>query len=328
MIDAGLPLVQCLEILGSQQTHEEFGRTIHTVRRHVESGSTLADALNRHPSIFDSLYTNLVGAGETGGILDTILKRLALHIEKSVRLKRQVKSALMYPVAVLLVALIVVGAILWKVIPTFGALFRDLGAQLPLPTRVVMALSDGVIAYGWIVLAALVLAGVAVRRYYGTVAGRHAIDGLLIRSPLVGPIIRKVAVARFCRTLTTLLSSGVPILQALEIVARSAGNAIVAQAILDTRTGIERGEAIAAPLGATGVFPPLVVQMITVGESTGALDAMLSKIAEFYEEEVDAAVGGLMTLVEPALVVFLGVVVGGLVIAMYLPIFELINRVG
>ena len=328
MIDAGLPLVQGLDMLGRQQPNAAFSRAIRSVRRQVESGSTLADALSRHGSFFDPLYSSLVAAGETGGILDDILKRLALHLEKSARLKRQVMSALIYPTAVLVVAFIVVGAILWKVIPTFGALFQDLGAPLPAPTRAVMALSDCVVAYGWLIVAALVLAIVGMRRYYGTSDGRRIIDGVLLETPVVGPIVRKVAVARFCRTLTTLLSSGVPILQALEITARSAGNAIVARAILSTRTGIERGESIAAPLGATAVFPTLVVQMISVGESAGALDAVLSKIADFYEEEVDAAVAGLMTLVEPALVVFLGVVVGGLVIAMYLPIFELINRVG
>jgi type IV pilus assembly protein PilC len=328
MIDAGLPLVQCLEILGRQEPHRGLAASIRRVRRDVEAGSSFADALKRHPAIFDALYANLVAAGETGGILDTILKRLAVHIEKNVRLKRQVKSALIYPVAVLLVAVLVVAAILWKVIPTFAALFQGLGAPLPGPTLAVIALSHVVAAYGWMMVALGVFAAAWMKRYYATPGGRTALDRRLLRAPLVGSIVLKVSVARFCRTLSTLLASGVPILQALDITSRTSGNAIVSQAIRNTRVGIERGDSIAAPLAATGIFPPLVAQMISVGESSGALDAMLSKIADFYEEEVDAAVGGLLALLEPGLVVFLGVVVGGLVIAMYLPIFDLINRVG
>jgi type IV pilus assembly protein PilC len=328
MIDAGLPLVQCLDILGRQEPRAEFAVTIRRVRKDVEAGAALADAMKRHPETFDPLYSNLIAAGEAGGILDTILKRLAIYIEKNVKLKRGVTSALIYPVAVILVSILIVAAILWKVIPTFADLFQGLGAQLPLPTRVVIAASDGMVAYGWMILATIALAAVSLKRYYGTVAGREAGDRILLKTPILGPILRKVAVARFCRTLSTLLASGVPILQALDITARTAGNAVVEHAILTTRSGIERGESIASPLRATGVFPSMVVQMINVGESTGALDAMLSKVADFYEEEADAAVTGMLALMEPALVVFLGAVVGGLVIAMYLPIFDLINRVG
>ena len=328
MIDAGLPLVQCLEILGRQETHAGLAAIIRTVRRDVEAGAALATAMKKHPGVFDTLYSSLIAAGEAGGILDTILKRLAVYIEQNVKLRRDVRSALVYPVAVLVVAIVVVAAILWKVIPTFADLFEGLGAELPWATRVVIGASDGIVAYGWLIAAAAVIGVSFVKRYYNSPEGRHAVDGLLLVAPVLGAVLRKVAVARFCRTLSTLITSGVPILQGLEITARTAGNAVIERAILTTRSGIERGEPIAAPLRATGVFPAMVVQMINVGETTGALDAMLSKIADFYDEEVEAAVAGLLALLEPALVTFLGVVVGGLVIAMYLPIFDLINRVG
>jgi type IV pilus assembly protein PilC len=326
MIDAGLPLVQCLDILGKQEPHKGFSAAILKVREDVEAGAALADAMKKHPKTFDALYSNMIAAGEAGGILDTILKRLATYIEKNVKLKGEVKSAMIYPVAVIVIAVVVVGAILWKVIPTFAALFSGLGAQLPMPTRVVIEASNMLVAYGWIVILLLGAIGYAIKSYYGTPNGRHLIDKLLLKSPILGGILRKVAVARFCRTLSTLLASGVPILDGLDITARTAGNAVVEDAIQVTRTSIERGETISAPLRETNVFPPMVVQMINVGETTGALDAMLSKIADFYEEEVDAAVAGLLTLMEPVMIAFLGVVVGGIVIAMYMPIFDLISK--
>jgi type IV pilus assembly protein PilC len=326
MIDAGLPLVQCLDILGKQEPHKGFSGAILKVREDVESGAALADAMKKHPKTFDALYSNMIAAGEAGGILDTILKRLATYIEKSVKLKGEVKSAMIYPIAVVVIAALVVGAILWKVIPTFAQLFSGLGAQLPLPTRVVIAASNGIVSYGWMLIVALGIIGYAFKTYYATEKGRRVIDRILLKMPVLGGILRKVAVARFCRTLSTLLASGVPILDGLDITARTAGNAIIEDAIQTTRSGIERGETVSGPLRETNVFPSMVVQMINVGETTGALDAMLSKIADFYEEEVDAAVAGLLTLMEPVMIAFLGVVVGGIVIAMYMPIFDLISK--
>ena len=326
MIDAGLPLVQCLDILGSQEEDRNFAAAIMQTRSDVESGASLADAMKRHPKTFDPLFTNMVAAGEAGGILDTILERLATYIEKAVKLTGQVKSAMIYPVAVLTVAALVVAVILWKVIPTFAALFQGLGADLPLPTRIVIAMSNNFVRFFPVLL--LSLAGVVFgfRRYYATHSGRRSVDRSLLKLPILGVILRKIAVARFCRTLSTLISSGVPILDGLEITARTAGNAIVEDAVLVTRKRIERGETVSAPLKETGVFPPVVTQMIGVGEATGALDVMLAKIADFYEEEVDTAVAGLLTLLEPAMISILGVVVGGTVIAMYLPIFDLIAK--
>jgi type IV pilus assembly protein PilC len=326
MIDAGLPLVQCLEILGNQEPHKNFAWVILKVREDVEAGAALADAMKKHPKTFDALFSNMIAAGEAGGILDTILKRLATYIEKSVKLKGEVKSAMIYPVAIIVIAGIVVAAILWKVIPTFASLFAGLGAQLPMPTRIVIALSDYIVAYGWIGIIVMGLMGYALKSYYATTGGRYTIDAIMLKMPILGNILRKVAVARFCRTLSTLLASGVPILDGLDITARTAGNAIIEEAVQKTRTSIERGETISAPLRATGVFPSMVVQMINVGETTGALDAMLSKIADFYEEEVDTAVAGLLTLMEPVMIAVLGGVVGGIVIAMYLPIFDLISK--
>jgi type IV pilus assembly protein PilC len=326
MIDAGLPLVQCLDILGKQEPHKGFSATILKVREDVEAGAALADAMKRHPKTFDALYSNMIAAGEAGGILDTILKRLAVYIEKSVKLKSEVKSAMIYPVAVIIIAVVVVAAILWKVIPTFAQMFAGLGAQLPLPTRVVIAASDGLVAYGWIVIVAGGIASYGIKSYYATDGGRRTIDRVMLKTPILGMILRKVAVARFCRTLSTLLASGVPILDGLDITARTAGNAIIEDAIQVTRSSIERGETISAPLRETNVFPSMVVQMINVGETTGALDAMLSKIADFYEDEVDTAVAGLLTLMEPVMIAFLGVVVGGIVIAMYMPIFDMISK--
>jgi type IV pilus assembly protein PilC len=326
MIDAGLPLVQCLDILGKQEPHKGFSAVILKTREDVESGAALADAMKKHPKTFDALFSNMIAAGEAGGILDTILKRLATYIEKSVKLKGEVKSAMIYPIAVIVIATLVVGAILWKVIPTFAQLFSGLGAQLPLPTRVVIAASNGIVAYGWILIVALGVLGYAFKSYYATEGGRHVIDAVMLKLPILGDILKKVAVARFCRTLSTLLASGVPILDGLDITARTSGNAIIEDAILLTRSGIERGETVSGPLRESNVFPSMVVQMINVGETTGALDAMLSKIADFYEEEVDTAVAGLLTLMEPIMIAFLGVVVGGIVIAMYMPIFDLISK--
>jgi type IV pilus assembly protein PilC len=326
MIDAGLPLVQCLEILGSQEEDKNFAATILATRADVESGASLADAMKRHPKTFDPLFTNMIAAGEAGGILDTILKRLATYIEKAVKLKSQVQSAMIYPIAVIVIATVVVGVILWKVIPTFANLFAGLGAELPLPTRVVIALSNGLVAYMPFIIGSIVAVGFAFKQYYGTERGRYNIDGVVLKLPVLGMLMRKIAVARFCRTLSTLLASGVSILEAMEITARTSGNAVIEEAIVNTRKSIERGETIAQPLRETAVFPPMVVQMIGVGEATGALDTMLSKIADFYEEEVDVAVAGLLTLMEPIMIALLGGIVGGIVIAMYMPIFSLISK--
>jgi type IV pilus assembly protein PilC len=326
MIDAGLPLVQCLDILGNQEEHKYFAQVILATRSDVEGGQSLADAMRKHPKVFDTLYVNMIAAGEAGGILDTILKRLAVYIEKAVKLKSQVKSAMIYPIAVIVIAGLVVGVILWKVIPTFAALFAGLGAELPLATRIVIALSNNLVRYGWLLIIAGAAAVWGLRQYYSTERGRRVIDGLLLKLPVLGGILRKIAVARFCRTLSTLMASGVPILDGLDITARTAGNAIIEDAIQVTRKSIERGETIAAPLKETGVFPGMVVQMIGVGEATGALDTMLAKIADFYEEEVDTAVAGMLTLLEPIMIAFLGGIVGGIVIAMYLPIFGLISE--
>jgi type IV pilus assembly protein PilC len=328
MIDAGLPLVQCLEILGTQEEDKNFAAVILATRSDVESGASLADAMKKHPKTFDSLFSNMIAAGEAGGILDTILKRLATYIEKAVKLQSQVQSAMIYPIAVITIAALVVGVILWKVIPTFANLFAGLGAELPLPTRVVIALSNGLVRFMPFVVVGMVTFAWAFRAYYASVSGRRVVDRALLRMPILGPLFRKIAVARFCRTLSTLLASGVSILEALDITAKTSGNAIIEEAILTTRKSIEHGETIAAPLKETAVFPPMVVQMIGVGEATGALDTMLTKIADFYEEEVDVAVAGLLTLMEPLMIALLGGIVGGIVIAMYMPIFGLVGALG
>jgi type IV pilus assembly protein PilC len=326
MIDAGLPLVQCLEILGTQEEDKNFSHVILSTRGDVESGMSLADAMKRHPKTFDALFTNMIAAGEAGGILDTILKRLATYIEKAAKLKDQVKSAMIYPVAIIVIAAVVVGVILWKVIPTFANLFAGLGAELPLPTRVVIGASNFIVRFGPFIVIGIGAAAYAVKAYYATPNGRRTLDAFMLKLPILGLLLRKIAVARFCRTLSTLLASGVSILEALEITARTSGNAIIEEAILTTRKSIERGETIAQPLKETAVFPPMVVQMIGVGEATGALDTMLGKIADFYEEEVDTAVAGLLTLLEPVMIALLGGIVGGIVIAMYMPIFSLISK--
>jgi type IV pilus assembly protein PilC len=326
MIDAGLPLVQCLDILGKQEPHKGFSQTILQTRSEVEGGASLADAMRRHPKAFDTLYVNMVAAGEAGGILDTILKRLAIYIEKNVKLKGQVKAAMIYPTAVMTIAGLVVAVILWKVIPTFAQLFAGLGAELPLPTRVVIWASNTFVTVLPFLVVGIIGAVFGLRAFYATYGGRRTVDGLVLRLPILGMIMRKIAVARFCRTLSTLMASGVPILDGLEITARTAGNAIIEDAIMVVRQSIERGETVSAPLEKTKVFPAMVTQMINVGETTGALDAMLSKIADFYEEEVDTAVAGLMTLLEPVMIAILGVIVGGIVISMYMPIFKLIEK--
>src|SRR5260221_4007690 len=326
MIEAGLPLGPCLDILGTQEEDKNFSFVILQTRSDVESGASLGDAMRKHPKTFDPLFTNMIAAGEAGGILDTILKRLATYIEKAVKLAGQVKSAMIYPVAVIFIAGAVVGVILWKVIPTFASLFSGLGADLPLATRIVIGLSNNLVSYFPFIFVGACLAAYAFRQYYATVNGRRVVDATVLKAPVLGNIMRKIAVARFCRTLSTLISSGVPILDGLEITAKTSGNAIVEDAIMETRKSIERGETISVPLKETKVFPAMVTQMIGVGEATGALDTMLAKIADFYEEEVDTAVAGLLTLLEPIMIAFLGIVVGGIVIAMYLPIFDLISK--
>jgi type IV pilus assembly protein PilC len=326
MIDAGLPLVQCLEVLSSQQENKALARMLKGVRGTVESGSTLANALRKYPKVFDGLYTNMVEAGEAGGILDTILQRLSTYIEKAVKLKRSVRSAMIYPVSVLVIAGGVIILLLWKVVPIFTTLFAGLGAALPLPTRIVIALSRFVGTFAPVLVVLLILLGVGMRWYYSTLSGRMILDSLILKVPILGIVMRKIAVARFSRTLGTLITSGVPMLEAMDITARTSGNAVVEKAILHVRKAIEGGRTIVDPLGETGVFPNMVVQMIGVGEQTGALDAMLQKVADFYEDEVDSAVADLLTAMEPLMIVFLGVVVGGFVISMYLPLFSLIGK--
>ncbi len=326
MIDSGLPLVQCLEILAGQQENKGFAKALVGVRTSVEAGSTLANALRQYPKAFDDLYTNMVEAGETGGILDTILQRLAAYIEKAVKLVRAVKSAMIYPIAVLGIAAMVIFLLLRFAVPTFANLFRSMDVLLPLPTRIVIGLSDFVVSFGWIIILLLGAAGYGVKAWYGTPAGRMAIDSFVLKIPLLGALMRKIAVARFTRTLGTLITSGVPMLEALTITARTSGNAVVEKAILEVRTAVEAGRTIVDPLRETGVFPNMVVQMIGVGEQTGALDAMLQKVADFYEDEVDAAVGDLLTAMEPMIILFLGVIVGGVVISLYLPLFSLIGK--
>ncbi len=327
MIDAGLPLVQCLDILAQQQQNKYFQQVLGQVRQDVEEGSTLAAAMSRHPKVFDQLYSNMVEAGETGGILDTILQRLSTYIEKNVKLQRAVKSALVYPVGVLTVAGGVIILLLWKVVPIFATLFAGLGVSLPLPTRIVMLLSNLIGSwFGFLFLVAIVAAVFGLKAWYGTPSGRLILDKLILKLPVLGILMRKIAVARFTRTLGTLISSGVPILEGLDITARTAGNAVVEQALLKVRRSLEEGKSLTEPLKDSQVFPGMVTQMIAVGEQTGAMDAMLQKIADFYEEEVDAAVKDLLTALEPVMIVFLGIVVGGVVISMYLPLFSLIGK--
>ncbi|MGB7153825.1 MAG: type II secretion system F family protein, partial [Candidatus Acidiferrales bacterium] len=327
MIDAGLPLVQCLEILAQQQENKTFQKILTGVRGSVEGGATLSSSMKQYEKVFDPLYYNMVEAGETGGILDTILQRLSTYIEKTVKLKRAVKSAMIYPVAVLSIAGGVIALLLWKVVPIFVTLFAGLGAALPLPTRIVIGLSNFVGSiYGFLVVVFIAGGAFAMKVWYGTPQGRLAIDTGLLKLPILGMLLRKIAVARFTRTLGTLISSGVPILEGLDITAKTSGNAVVERAIQKTRKAVEAGRSLVDPLKETEVFPGMVTQMIAVGEQTGAMDAMLQKIADFYEDEVDAAVKDLLTLMEPAMILLLGIVVGGIVISMYLPLFSLIGK--
>ncbi|MBI5418776.1 MAG: type II secretion system F family protein [Deltaproteobacteria bacterium] len=328
MIDAGLPLVQCLDILGMQQENQAFKKTILKVKEDVESGSTFADALGKHPKVFDELFVNLVAAGEVGGILDTILSRLAAYIEKAMKLAKKIKGAMVYPSTIVAVAVIVTVVLLVYVIPIFGKMFADFGQALPAPTQFVLGLSAFTRKYFLLMLVALALIVVAVRWYYAREGGRRNIDRLLLRLPVVGSLLQRIAVARFSRTLGTMVSSGVPILEGMDIVAKSAGNKVIEEAIVRARMSISEGKTIADPLAESKVFPVMVTQMVAVGEATGALDTMLNKIADFYDDEVDAAVEALTALLEPMLMIFLGVVIGGLVIAMYLPIFKLAGVVG
>jgi type IV pilus assembly protein PilC len=326
MIDAGLPLVQCLEALASQQENKVFQDVLQSVRTEVEGGSTLAFAMRQHPKVFDELYTNMIAAGEAGGILDTILQRLSQYIEKNVKLIRAVKSAMVYPIVVLTIAVGVIILILWKVVPIFTQLFASMDVSLPLPTRIVIGFSNFVGRYIIFFIPIVVAAWYAFKKYYATADGRHVVDLLLLKVPVMGNVLKKIAVARFSRTLSTLISSGVPILDGLEITAKTSGNAIVEEAIMKTRTSIEGGKTIVEPLRETGIFPTMVTQMVGVGEQTGALDAMLTKIAEFFEDEVDAAVADLLTAIEPLMILILGVIVGGIVVSMYLPLFSLISK--
>jgi len=326
MIDSGVPLVQSLQILAETQENKKFAAAIKGVTNDVESGNSLAQSMKSFPKIFDALYTNMVSAGEAGGILDTIFQRLAVYIEKAVKLKRAVQSAMVYPIAVIVIASGVITLILWKVVPAFTELFESMNVDLPLPTRVVIGASKFVGSYGILMAIGLGILIFGFKAYYGTPKGRYTVDKTLLRLPIFGPLLRKIAVARFTRTMATLIASGVPILDCLEITAATSGNAIVEEAILSVKKAIEEGRTIVDPLKASGVFPNMVVSMIGVGEQAGALEAMLTKIADFYEEEVDAAVADLMTAMEPAMIVVLGVIVGGIVISMYLPIFTLVGQ--
>ncbi len=328
MLDAGLPLVQCLEILAEQQEHKKFAQIIDRVRSDVESGTSLAEAMKKQPAAFDDLFCNMVAAGEAGGILDIILQRLSTYLEKTVKLRSQVKSAMIYPVTVITIAVGVVWIILWKVIPVFAQLFAGLGGQLPWLTRTVVSASEFVASYSWAIALVLIIVFMSFRAYHKTYRGKRVIDGFLLKVPILGMLIQKIAVARFCRTLSTLISSGVPILEGLEITAKTAGNAIIEDAIMAVRKSVEEGKTLSGPLRETKVFPAMVVQMIHVGEQTGALDQMLSKIAEFYEEEVDTAVAGLVKLLEPIMIVVLGAIIGTIVAAMYLPLYTILGSIG
>lgn len=326
MIDAGLPLVQCLEILGGNQENVAFQKCLNGVRTTVEGGSTLANAMRGFPKIFDDLTTNMIEAGEAGGILDVILQRLATYLEKIVKLKSAVRSALIYPVSVLTIAGVIVGALLKFVVPIFANMFSSMGVTLPLPTQIVIGLSNFVGRFWWVVIAFLVVLFIGIRQVLKDPKGRYALHKFMLSVPVLGPVLRKIAVARFTRTLGTLITSGVPILEGLAITARTSGNAVLEEALMKVRKAVEEGRTIVDPLRECGVFPNMVTQMIGVGEATGAMDAMLQKIADFYEDEVDAATKNLLTLMEPAMIVFLGVVVGGIVISLYLPMFSMIAK--
>jgi type IV pilus assembly protein PilC len=326
MIDAGLPLVQCLEILAANQENQSFQKTLTGVRTTVEGGSTLANAMRQFPNVFDDLTTNMIEAGETGGILDIILQRLATYVEKAVRLRAAVKSALIYPVAVVSIAILIVGALLKWVVPIFSNLFAGLGVSLPLPTRIVMGLSAFVQGFWWIFLVAGIGLVFGLKQIRKHPRGRYYFDKVLLHLPVVGPLLRKIAVGRFTRTLGTLITSGVPILEGLSITARTSGNAVLEEALMKVRKAIEEGRTIVDPLKECGVFPNMVTQMIGVGEATGAMDNMLQKIADFYEEEVDAATKDMLAMLEPAIIGMLGVTIGGIVISLYMPLFAMIAK--
>jgi type IV pilus assembly protein PilC len=326
MIDAGLPLVQCLEILASNQENQTFQKTLTGVRTTVEGGATLANAMRQYPVVFDDLTTNMIEAGETGGILDVILQRLATYVEKAVRLKSAVKSALIYPIAVVSIATLIVGGLLKFVVPIFSNLFAGLGVTLPLPTRIVMGLSSFVQSFWWVFIAAVVGAVFGLKQIRKHPRGRYYFDKFLLHVPVIGPLLRKIAVGRFTRTLGTLITSGVPILEGLAITARTSGNAVLEEALMKVRKAIEEGRTIVDPLRECGVFPNMVTQMIGVGEATGAMDNMLQKIADFYEEEVDAATRDMLALLEPAIIGVLGVTIGGIVISLYMPLFAMIAK--
>jgi type IV pilus assembly protein PilC len=325
MLDAGLPLIQGLEAIAQQHPNQAFREVLEQIRGDVEAGSTLSAAMARHPKVFDSLFTNMVAAGETGGILDTILQRLSSYIEKIVKLKRALRSAMIYPATILTIAIGVVAIILWKVVPVFATLFEGFNVELPLLTRAVITLSMIVERFAIFFAVFIVLIVLGLRSYYKTEKGRHVIDGALLKAPVLGPILRKISVARFTRTLATLLTSGVPILEGLNITAKTSGNAILEDVIYELRQRIEAGGNMADPMRQSGFFPPMVTQMVSVGESTGEMDTMLVKVADYYEEEVDVVVANLLTILEPIMMVFLGVIVGGIVISMYLPLFKLIQ---
>ncbi|MGA9510746.1 MAG: type II secretion system F family protein [Candidatus Sulfotelmatobacter sp.] len=326
MIDAGLPLVQCLEILAANQENQTFQKTLTGVRTTVEGGSTLANAMRQYPVVFDDLTTNMIEAGETGGILDVILQRLAIYVEKAVRLKAAVKSALIYPVAVVGLAGLIVAALLKWVVPVFTNLFAGLGVALPLPTRIVIGLSGFVGSFWWVVIAGTAGFIYGIRQIRKHPRGRYLFDKLLLKTPIIGTLLRKIAVGRFTRTLGTLITSGVPILEGLAITARTSGNAVLEEALMKVRKAIEEGRTIVDPLRECGVFPNMVTQMIGVGEATGAMDNMLQKIADFYEEEVDAATKDMLAMLEPAIIGLLGITIGGIVISLYMPLFAMIAK--
>ncbi len=328
MIDAGLPLVQCLEILSKQQSNTTFKKVLETIKNDVETGTTLADAMKKHPKVFDNLYSNMIEAGEIGGILDTILSRLAVFKEKSMALQKKIKGAMTYPSICLGISLLILAVILLFVIPVFEKMFKDFGSALPAPTQMVISMSNVVKSNFIFILLTMILAVFFVKKLYNTEKGRLKIDGLLLKAPIFGPLIRKVAVAKFTRTLSTMLQSGVPVLDALQVVAKTAGNKVIERSVFRVASAISEGRPIADPLEESGVFPNMVVQMIHVGESVGALDTMLAKIADFYDEEVDQAVENLTAMIEPFMMVFLGGMIGGLVVAMYLPIFKFASVVG
>lgn len=328
MINAGLPLIQCLDLLAQQEQNKAFAKIIRSVKEDIEGGTSLTDAMKKYPKVFDDLFVNLIAAGEAGGILDVVLGRLSSYLEKALKLKAQVKSAMTYPIAVLVISVAVVTLLLLKVIPVFQKMFEGMGGQLPGPTAMVVAMSEFVQSYWWIIFGLIIALVIGFNRFYKTEKGRWVIDSALLKAPIFGPVLKKVAVAKFSRTMATMMSSGVPILEGLNIVSKTSGNVVVEAALMKTRQSISEGQSIAEPLTAAGIFPPMVVQMIAVGEATGALDSMLNKIADFYDDEVDAAVEAMTALLEPAMMVFLGGVVGGMIIAMYLPIFKMASVVG